>query len=243
MLLENCVSGGVPVFAIAIFFHCGWVLQFGAHLRYYKGALTQKRSFLVICTKYFQIWFCVSWKNQNKHSTLIRHSTLCPNDLYQTKEKLACVYDKKNAYLCFLWSIRCATIFTDFSLTWAAKFEEFTISKLFEAHLAPSILLSSRRGVLLYLCNSWNFVFVLVGPVYKVNYVQIRLSGWKVKVSEKDPKMLGNGQCKFLYWAIVGWQCDQITAVSCSGNTCQPSYVSRNLSPSKEFWLVMGLKS
>ena len=197
----------------------------------------------MICTKYFQIWFCVSWKNQNKHSTLIRHSTLCPNDLYQTKEKLACVYDKKNAYLCFLWSIRCATIFTDFSLTWAAKFEEFTISKLFEAHLAPSILLSSRRGVLLYLCNSWNFVFVLVGPVYKVNYVQIRLSGWKVKVSEKDPKMLGNGQCKFLYWAIVGWQCDQITAVSCSGNTCQPSYVSRNLSPSKEFWLVMGLKS
>ena len=29
-------------------------------------------------------------------------------------------------------------------------------------------------------------------------------------------------QCKFLYWAIVGWQCDQITAASCSGNTCQP---------------------
>ena len=28
------------------------VLQFGAHSRYYKGALTQKRSFLVICTTF-----------------------------------------------------------------------------------------------------------------------------------------------------------------------------------------------
>ena len=38
-----------------IFFNCGQVLQFGAHSRYYKGALTQKRSFLVICNTYFQI--------------------------------------------------------------------------------------------------------------------------------------------------------------------------------------------
>ena len=45
------------------------VLQFRAHSRYYKGALTQKRSFLVICTT-FRSDFCVSWKNQNKHSTL-----------------------------------------------------------------------------------------------------------------------------------------------------------------------------
>ena len=37
--------------------------------RYYKGALTQKRSFLVICTT-FRFDFYVGWKNQNKHSTL-----------------------------------------------------------------------------------------------------------------------------------------------------------------------------
>jgi hypothetical protein len=38
------------IFVIVIFFNCSHVLQFGAHSRYYKGALTQKRSFLVICT-------------------------------------------------------------------------------------------------------------------------------------------------------------------------------------------------
>ena len=38
------------IFVIVIFFSCGRVLQFGAHSRYYKGALTQKRSCLVICT-------------------------------------------------------------------------------------------------------------------------------------------------------------------------------------------------
>ena len=37
-------------FVIVIFFNCGRVLQFGAHSRYHKGALTQKRSFSVICT-------------------------------------------------------------------------------------------------------------------------------------------------------------------------------------------------
>ena len=36
---------------------------------YYKGVLTQKRSFVVICTT-FRSAFHVSWKNQNKHSTL-----------------------------------------------------------------------------------------------------------------------------------------------------------------------------
>ena len=54
---------------IDISFNCGQFLQFVAHSRYYKNALTQKRYFLVICTT-FRSNFCVSWKNQNKHSTL-----------------------------------------------------------------------------------------------------------------------------------------------------------------------------
>ena len=57
------------IFVIVIFFNYGRVLQFGAHSRYYKGALSQKRSFLVICAT-FRSDFHVSWKNQNKHSTL-----------------------------------------------------------------------------------------------------------------------------------------------------------------------------
>ena len=40
------------IFVIVIFFNYSQVLQFGAHLRYYKGALTQKRLFLVICTTF-----------------------------------------------------------------------------------------------------------------------------------------------------------------------------------------------
>ena len=40
------------IFVIVIFFNCDRVLQFGAHSRYYEGALTQKRSFLVICTTF-----------------------------------------------------------------------------------------------------------------------------------------------------------------------------------------------
>ena len=32
------------IFVIVIFFNCSRVLQFGAHSRYYKGALTQKRN-------------------------------------------------------------------------------------------------------------------------------------------------------------------------------------------------------
>ena len=53
------------IFVIVIFFEYGWILQFGPNSRYYKVALTQKRSFLVI-------WFSCrpGWKNQNKCSTL-----------------------------------------------------------------------------------------------------------------------------------------------------------------------------
>jgi len=46
------------IFVIVIFFNCVQVLQYGAHSRYYKDALTQKRSFLVICTTYISD-FCV----------------------------------------------------------------------------------------------------------------------------------------------------------------------------------------
>ena len=40
------------IFVIVIFFNCSRVLQFGAHTRYHKDALTQKRSFLVVCTTF-----------------------------------------------------------------------------------------------------------------------------------------------------------------------------------------------
>ena len=40
------------IFVIVIFFNCGRVLQFVAHSRYYKGALTQKGSFLVVSTTF-----------------------------------------------------------------------------------------------------------------------------------------------------------------------------------------------
>ena len=50
--LDRALNGGIGVecqiFVIVIFFNCGRVLQFGELSRYYKGALTQKRSFLVI---------------------------------------------------------------------------------------------------------------------------------------------------------------------------------------------------
>ena len=39
------------IFVIVIFFNCSQVLQFGAHSRYYEGALTQKRSFLVLLSE------------------------------------------------------------------------------------------------------------------------------------------------------------------------------------------------
>ena len=61
-------SNGVEcqIFVIFIFFNYGQVLLFGAHSWYYKGALPQKRSFLMICIRSD---FHVGWKNQNKHST------------------------------------------------------------------------------------------------------------------------------------------------------------------------------
>ena len=40
------------IFVIVIFFNRGQFLQFGEHSWYYKGALTQKRSFLVDCTTF-----------------------------------------------------------------------------------------------------------------------------------------------------------------------------------------------
>ena len=52
------------IFVIVIFYKCGQVLQFGAHSRYYKGALTQKRSFLVLCTT-FRSDFHFGWKKKN----------------------------------------------------------------------------------------------------------------------------------------------------------------------------------
>ena len=47
--VEICVE--CQIFVIVIFFNCSPVFQFGAHLRRYKDALTQKRdNFLGICT-------------------------------------------------------------------------------------------------------------------------------------------------------------------------------------------------
>ena len=66
--LENSLTVEIGVecqiFVILIFFNCSRVLQFGAHSRYYNGALTQKRSFSYLI-------FMSAKKNQNKHSTLI----------------------------------------------------------------------------------------------------------------------------------------------------------------------------
>ena len=54
---------------VIVFFYCSRALQFWAHLRHCKGALTQKKWFVEICTT-FRSAFRVGWKNQNKHSTL-----------------------------------------------------------------------------------------------------------------------------------------------------------------------------
>ena len=66
---ESNVKICVECQIFVIFFNCGQVLQFRAHSRYYNGAWTQKRSFLVTCTT-FTSDICISWKNQNKYSTL-----------------------------------------------------------------------------------------------------------------------------------------------------------------------------
>ena len=55
------IGAECQIFVIDIFFNCGWVLQFGAHSRYSKGAFLQKRWFLVICTTFISD-FCVGWK-------------------------------------------------------------------------------------------------------------------------------------------------------------------------------------
>ena len=60
-----------------------WQIQVGLHSRYYKGALTQKRSFLLIYTA-FKNDFLGSWKNQNKHSTLNSSFDALSNDMNQT---------------------------------------------------------------------------------------------------------------------------------------------------------------
>jgi hypothetical protein len=39
-------------FVIVVFSNCGQVLQLGAHSMYYKDALTQSRSLLMLCTTF-----------------------------------------------------------------------------------------------------------------------------------------------------------------------------------------------
>ena len=64
------------IFVIVIFFNCGRVLQFVAHSRYYKGALTQKRSFLVICTT-FRSDFHVKTKQTFNTKFVIWNDMIC----------------------------------------------------------------------------------------------------------------------------------------------------------------------
>ena len=55
MTFGQSVEIGVEcqIFVIVIFFNCSEVLQFGAHSRYYKGALTQEIIFSdYICTTF-----------------------------------------------------------------------------------------------------------------------------------------------------------------------------------------------
>ena len=54
------------IFVIAIFIKFGQILQFGAHSRYYKGALTQKKSFLVICISTLRSDFHVGCKKSKQ---------------------------------------------------------------------------------------------------------------------------------------------------------------------------------
>ena len=47
------IGAECQIFVVVIFFICSQVLEFGSHSRYYKGILlTQKRSFLEICTTF-----------------------------------------------------------------------------------------------------------------------------------------------------------------------------------------------
>ena len=72
---QSLVKIGVDcqIFFIVVSFNCSQVLQFQfrVYSRYYKDALTQKRSFLVTCTCLVsRSNFMSVKKNQNKHSTL-----------------------------------------------------------------------------------------------------------------------------------------------------------------------------
>ena len=57
------------MFLLSFLFNCVWVLQFRAHSRYYKSALTQKRSFLVICTTFRSDFFCLLKKSRETFNT------------------------------------------------------------------------------------------------------------------------------------------------------------------------------
>ena len=56
-------------FVIVTFFNCCQVLQFGAHSRYYEGALTQNRSFLVTCTTFRSEFLCRLKKSKQTFNT------------------------------------------------------------------------------------------------------------------------------------------------------------------------------
>ena len=64
-------------------------MKFGAPSRYYKGALTQKRSFLVNWTSFISD-FNVSWKKcQNKHSKFYTKFVIClPIEMTWSAHKL-----------------------------------------------------------------------------------------------------------------------------------------------------------
>ena len=68
VILNVEVGVECQIFVIVIFFNCNQVLQFGINSRYYKGALTQKRSFFVICTT-FRTNFHVGWKKIKTFNT------------------------------------------------------------------------------------------------------------------------------------------------------------------------------
>ena len=61
------------IFVIVIFFNCGWVLKFGAHSRYYKGALIQRdhfQWFVLLSNLIFMSAEKIKTKNNTKYKTL-----------------------------------------------------------------------------------------------------------------------------------------------------------------------------
>ena len=104
------------IFVIVIFFNWDQVLQFGAHSRYHKGALTQKRAFLVLCTT-FRSDLHVGWKNQNKHlmlnssfNVLSKWHELDISPLYQATKQLSIPLNK------LPWNYLCHPILREFQL-------------------------------------------------------------------------------------------------------------------------------